>query len=186
MFKKSNIAYFWALIFIVMSISCSPSRNANETVTKPIGTNEIPMSLTLDSTVALLNGSWVDDIRFLKSSYVREKHYSWGMGKTLGADSFDFDVDRKLFKRPISGSYKILSISKTDKNTVRVEAMIADAEKTNKESGGTPADLDRYKVHIEFHLVDANTFWFYCPEWKDEDPMGPDAKWYRLSGPAKP
>ena len=132
-----------------------------------------------------LNGNWVDDQQFLKGTpAVTDEQFSWGLGKS-GNITVDIDVERNLVRWPLSGDLVIKSKAITADGTIQLEILSVSAEKVNKSSGGTAADLDKFIRHLEIHLVDANKFWFTCPEWVGEEQQGPDHPWYRLAGPKK-
>jgi hypothetical protein len=136
-----------------------------------------------------LNGVWLPDWSYKdfsklseqeKEKSMRKNVFSWGEGKFIPYDTLNIDISaiEPFFSIRIIGLLKIISITQTDTNSIKINAC-----------QGDPDDPNSWSVNLILHFIDKDTLWIETKDIKESlvigHEYGRDVFWHRISGPAQ-
>ena len=119
-----------------------------------------------------LDGTWVDMKEYLISPGIKDREYSWGMGKRLVETTLEIEMQKNKILLPGTGLFFIQRISNESSSSVSVDI------KGPGEEGG-------WEMRLIFHFLDRDTFWIECADLEGMFSVGRNKPWYRLSGPPR-
>lgn len=119
-----------------------------------------------------LDGTWVDVKEYRSSPAIRDREYSWGVGKRIVETTLEIEIEKKKVLMPGTGLFFIQRISKESNSSILVDI------KGPGEEGG-------WKMRLIFHFLDRDTLWIECTDLEGMFSVGKNKPWYRLSGPSR-
>lgn len=122
------------------------------------------------ASVEDLDGTWVDVKEYRSSPKIKDRQYSWGVGKRIVETTLEIELEKKEVLMPGTGVFLIQSINKDSSSSISVDV------KGPGEEGG-------WEMKLVFHFVDKDTFWIECSDLEGMFSVGKKKPWYRLSGP---
>jgi hypothetical protein len=147
--RKNRLIWLWLALIIITSCEAKDNYIAKESD---------------------LDGTWVDVKEYRSSPKIKDRQYSWGVGKRIVETTLEIELKKKEVLIPGTGAFIIQNINKDSSTSILLDVKGPGAE------GG-------WEMKLVFHFLDKDTFWLECSDLEGMFSVGKKKPWYRLSGP---
>jgi len=131
-----------------------------------------------------LNGTWQPDRSYKatlemleeeKDDYLRQREYSWGIGKMIPYTTFNIDItaEEPFVIEPSVGHLLIKDITQTRNDLIKIILFHVVAEDP----------IVGWSTEVVFHFINKDTLWIETKNFTGIE-YEKKALWHRLSGPA--